>query len=152
MHLPIYRPTGLFRLNGRSDTGLWKSYSEIMRNNLMNANAWKSNKTWQSAPTASANMRSTPGLNIGVFNFGDLGRSGGMGRYKLPKNCPESTELSVFPGLIFRRPCHIIILQEAAGLNLSEYMNEAIDGKIRGVVQSVHKKDIMCHRMKTPGG
>ena len=35
-------------------------------------------------------MRSTPGLDIGVFNFGDLGRSRGMGRYKLPKNCAES--------------------------------------------------------------
>lgn len=45
-----------------------------------------------------------PKYNIRVFNFGDLGRSGGMGRYKLPKNCDESTELSVFPGRIFRNP------------------------------------------------
>ena len=53
-----------------------------MRNNLMNKNAFQSNQAWH---TASANMRSTAGLHIGVFNFGDLGRSGGMGRYKLPK-------------------------------------------------------------------
>ena len=80
VHLPICRPTGLFNLKGRSEPGLWKSYSELMRNSLMNANSYKSNKSWQSAPTASASMRSTPGLNIGVFNFGDLGRSGGVGR------------------------------------------------------------------------
>ena len=78
-------------------------------------------------------MRSTAGLNIGVFNFGVLGRSGGMGRYKLPKNTPESTELSVFPGLIFRNPCHVMIAQEAAGL-LDEYIHEAIDGKTKGIV------------------
>ena len=50
-----------------------------MRNNMSKA-AFVSGKTWQDAPTASAIMRSTTGLNIGVFNLGDLGRCGGMGR------------------------------------------------------------------------
>ena len=57
-----------------------------------------------------------------------------MGRYKMPKNTPESTELSVFPGLIFRNPCHVTIVQEAAGLSLDEYIQEAIDGKTKGSV------------------
>ena len=57
VHLPIYRPTGLFRLNARSDHGPWREYCEVMRNNnLMNANSYKSNKTWQYAPAASANI------------------------------------------------------------------------------------------------
>ena len=39
----------------------------------------------QPNPITPANMRSTARLNIGVFNCGDLGRSGAVGRYKLPK-------------------------------------------------------------------
>lgn len=58
VHLPIYRPTGLFNLNSRSEPGLWKSKCEIMSKNLMNANSYRAKKTWQDAPTASLNMRS----------------------------------------------------------------------------------------------
>ena len=57
-----------------------------------------------------------------------------MGRCKLPKNTPASTELSAPPGMIFRNPCHVMIVQEAAGLSVDEHMQEAIEGKTKGVV------------------
>lgn len=56
----------------------------------------------------------------------------------MPKNCDESTELSVFPGMIFRSPCRIMCLQEAAGLTLDPYVEEARRGKTRGIV--VHSR------------
>ena len=62
----------------------------------MNASSFKSNKTWQTAPTASANMRSTTGLNIGVFNFGDLGQSGGIATIREWHHCGGEKQEEIY--------------------------------------------------------